>query len=417
MPVPSCLVVSSYESELQPVAAASTVAAMRREGIEVQGWDAHMFPDACPEGPFDLVLLSVQQYAGLDRSIELLDWATDKSVARRTVAFGQYAQMNSRAFLGRVDAIAMDEPERLAEGLAGLASGTAAPDEVRGLLSRDGSRPRPPNTRMTWASPDRSVFPSIVEYPAHQTPFGLMGNIEVSRGCHHKCTYCSVYGAYEGRFTPITVDAVVADAIVLVEQGAKHFAFIDAEFFNSSRLGIETIEGINAACGPSTFEITTRVDHILQYSSEIEYLVSLGLRTITSALEFPSDRILRVFDKGINVADTRRAIALTEELGVTLNPTFIPFTPWVTYEELLGFEEFLVDTGLSRTAAPTVLQTRLLLFKGSPLLSSPWVDGLQLEDRGFYYEWRHPDPRVEALWQERRDEAVNVGEVRCCVKC
>lgn len=414
----SCLIVSSYESELQPIAAASAVAALKREGLNVQAWDAHMFPDDRPEGPFDLVLLSVQQYAGLDRGIALLDWLQDPSVARQVVAFGQYAQMNSRAFMGRVDAIAMDEPERISKGLADLARGNAARHEIPGLFSRDGGKPRPPNSRMEWASPDRTAFPPITEYPAHNTKFGLMGNIEVSRGCHHKCTYCSVYGAYEGRFSPISVDAVVADALVLEEQGAEHFAFIDAEFFNSRKFGIEVVEAINATGRkPHTYEITTRVDHILQYPKEIKHLADLGLKVITSALEFPSDRILRIFDKGIDIDDTRRAIAAAEDLGVVLNPTFIPFTPWVTYEELLGFEDFLEETGLSRVAAPTVLQTRLLLFKGSPLLTSPWIEGVPLEDRGFYYEWTHSDPRVEELWQERRGEAVDVGEVRCCVKC
>lgn len=413
----SALVLSAFEAQLQPVAAASAVAALRREGLDVTGWDADVFPESPPQGPFDLVLLSVQQYEGIDRGFELTDWLRDNAVARRVVAFGQYAQLNAKAFLGRVNAVAMDEPERIAGGLAGLATDSVALGAVPGLFTREGLRQRPPNTPLRWASPDRSAFPEIGEYPGHQTPFGLMGNVEVTRGCHHKCTYCSVYGAYDGRVAPISVDAVVADADVLAGQGAVHFAFIDAEFFNSRRFGIQAIERITERLGPRTFEITTRIDHIISYRKEIEHLVALGLRRITSALEFPSDRILRIFDKGINVEDMRRAIAITDEIGVTLNPTFIPFTPWVTYDELLGFEDFLIDTGLSRVVEPTALQTRLLLFKGSPVLSSPWIDGIALQDRGFYYEWTHPDPRVEQLWSERRQEAVDAGRVRCCVKC
>ena len=169
--------------------------------------------------------------------------------------------------------------------------------------------------------------------------------------------------------------------------------------------------------GPCTFEFTTRVDHLLQYTDMFEHLVDLGLVRVTSALEFPSDRILRIFDKGITVDDMRAAIAEADRMGFELNPTFIPFTPWVGYEELLTFEDFLIETGLARVVDPTALQTRLLLFKGSPLLSSPWVDGLRTVDRGFFLEWTHPDPRVEELWQERRSDAEDMGKIRCCVKC
>ncbi|WP_212817378.1 hypothetical protein [Polymorphospora rubra] len=113
----------------------------------------------------------------------------------------------------------------------------------------------------------------------------------------------------------------------------------------------------------------------------------------------------------------RAAIAEADRIGFELNPTFIPFTPWVRYEELLTFEDFLVETGLARVVEPTALQTRLLLFKGSPLLQSPWLTDVDLVDRGFHLDWTHPDRRVEELWQQRRSEAEDAGAVRCCVKC
>jgi hypothetical protein len=197
----------------------------------------------------------------------------------------------------------------------------------------------------------------------------------------------------------------------------RHFCFIDAEFFNSATIGIGVAQKLADRLGPITFELTTRVDHILDYTAELEKLVSLGLRRVTSALEFPSDRILRIFDKHIDVAHMRAAIAEAGRIGFELYPTFIPFTPWIEYAELLGFEDFLVDTGLARVTDPTALQTRLLLFKGSPLLSSPWMEDVATSDRGFWVEWTHPDRRVEDLWQERRAEAEGAGRGRCCVKC
>jgi radical SAM superfamily enzyme YgiQ (UPF0313 family) len=414
---PKILVVSSFEAELQPLAAACAAASMAEHGAQVRGWDAHLRPDQLPDQDCDLVMLSVQQYEGLERGLSLASRLRAAHPAASVVAFGQYAQMNCGAFLDMVDAVTMDEPERIAAELCQFAGGTLPLAEVPALYTAAGLRPRPPRRRISLIRPARELFPSLVHYPAHHTALGLMGNIEVSRGCHHKCTYCSVYGAYDGGVAAYELDAVLSDVRQLADEGVRHFCFIDAEFFNSRTIGVAAIRRIAAEVPGATFEFTTRVDHILDYTELLEELVGLGLRRVTSALEFPSDRILRIFDKGIDVARMREAIATAQRLGFVLNPTFIPFTPWVRYEELLTFEDFLIETSLASVVHPTALQTRLLLFKGSPLLSSPWLEDIDTRDRGFYVEWTHPDRRVEDLWQQRRAEAEDVGAVRCCVKC
>lgn len=417
MPQPRVFVVSPFEAELQPLAAACAAAGIQSAGAEVCAWDAHMFPTAEPSGPADLVLLSVQQFEGAECGLDLARSLRADRPGTPLVAFGQYAQLNSRAFLAVADGVAMEEPERISASLLAAAGDAGALASVPGLLTHGRMRPLAARHRLAPPRPARELFPSLVHYPAHHTAFGLMGNVEVSRGCHHKCTYCSVYGAYDGGIAAYEFDTVLADARQLADEGVTHFCFIDAEFFNSRTLGPAVIRRIAAELGPCTFELTTRVDHILDYPELLAELVGLGLRRVTSALEFPSDRILRIFDKGIDVADMRAAIASAARLGFQLNPTFIPFTPWVRYDELLTFEDFLVETGLARVTDPTALQTRLLLFKGSPLLSSPWLEDVETVDRGLWLDWRHPDRRVEALWEQRRGEATGAGKVRCCVKC
>lgn len=416
MSAPRVLVASAFEAELQPLVSACAAAALRAQGAEVVGWDAHLFPDSMPRGPFDLVLVSVQQFEGVERGLRLAE-RLDDAFGATLVAFGQYAQMNHREFLRIGDTVLMEEPELVSSELVEVASGARTIDEVPASMTIAGMRPKPPRRRITVPVPARELFPSLVHYPAHHSPFGLMGNVEVTRGCHHKCTYCSVYGAYDGGVAAYHADTVLADCLQLADEGVRHFTFIDAEFFNSRSIGIGVIERLREQVGPISFELTTRVDHILSYPKELTRLVELGLKRVTSALEFPSNRILRIFDKHIDVDHMRAAIAEADRLGFQLYPTFIPFTPWVEYDELLGFEDFLIDTGLAKVTDPTALQTRLLLFKGSPLLSSPWMEDIATVDRGLWVEWTHPDRRVEDLWLARRADAEDVGKVRCCVKC
>ncbi len=410
------LVASAFEAELQPLTSACVATAFRNAGLDVVGWDAHLLPDAVPSGPFDLVMVSVQQFEGLERGMGLAARVSDE-FDTTVLAFGQYAQMNHRAFLDVADGVVMDEPERIAPELTELAEGVRDLGAVPALVTLAGMRPKPPRRRIAVDRPARDLFPSLVHYPAHHSKFGLMGNIEASRGCHHKCTYCSVYGAYDGGVAAYESQTVLADALQLAEEGVRHFCFIDAEFFNSRTIGAGVIERLVDEVGPITFEFTTRVDHVLSYPAELEKLVSLGLRRVTCALEFPSNRILRIFDKHIDVDHMRAAVTEAARIGFELYPTFIPFTPWIEYDELLTFEDFLVETGLAKVTDPTALQTRLLLFKGSPLLSSPWMEDIATVDRGFWVEWTHPDKRVEELWQQRRTDAEDAGKIRCCVKC
>ncbi|MGW4062622.1 arsinothricin biosynthesis radical SAM protein ArsL [Amycolatopsis sp. NPDC004747] len=417
MPAARVLVASAFEAELQPLTSACAGAAMRAQDADVVGWDAHKNPDAVPDGEFDLVLLSVQQFEGVERGLNLAARLRESFGGAKLVAFGQYAQMNHRRFLETVDAIVMEEPELVATELAEVARGEREVATVPASMTAQGMRPKPPHRRIAVPAPARDLFPSLVHYPAHHSQYGLMGNVEVTRGCHHKCTYCSVYGAYDGGVAAYHADTVLADCLQLAEEGVRHFCFIDAEFFNSRTIGAGVVRRLVDEIGPITFEFTTRVDHILSYQKELTELVSLGLVKVTSALEFPSNRILRIFDKHIDVDHMRAAIAEAERIGFVLYPTFIPFTPWVEYDELLTFEDFLVDTGLAKVTDPTALQTRLLLFKGSPLLSSPWMEDIATVDRGLWVEWTHPDRRVEELWTERRADAEDVGKVRCCVKC
>ena len=71
--------------------------------------------------------------------------------------------------------------------------------------------------------------------------------MELTRGCNHKCTYCSVYSAYDGKVLLGDVDQVIADVDALVGQGMEHLTFIDAEFFNATRRSFDALARIHAA--------------------------------------------------------------------------------------------------------------------------------------------------------------------------
>ena len=414
---PRVAVVSAFEARLQPILAASAAGALRNAGAQVTAWDADVCPGDFPGGEFDLVLISIPSYEGIEPGAAL---ATRFKVAGapRVLVCGQYAWLNAAALAPVTDGVVTDEPEGMTDQLLAYARGEITASEVPGIITGEGARSKPRGrTPRAWQLPARDLFPPIASYPEHDTKFGLLGNIEATRGCHHRCSYCAVYAAYGVAAIPVDAGMVLADAQQLAGQGARHFAFVDAEFFNTRRHALNVMQAVAGQVGPVTFELTTRFDHILEFEAEINQMAQLGLRVITSALEFPSEKVLQVFDKGIDVPGIKKAIRAAKAAGLELRPTFITFTPWVSMAEIQALEDFLEETGIAGWVDHTARQTRLLLFKGSPLLGSPWLDGIELTDRGFHYDWKHPDPAVDELWAERRRQAVDAGATRCCVRC
>ena len=76
------------------------------------------------------------------------------------------------------------------------------------------------------------------------------------------------------------------------------------------------------------------------------------------------DRVLGLLDKGHTRADFVQAVGLARDAGLTLAPTFIPFTPWTTLEGYLDLLALVAELDLVAHVAPIQLGIRLLLPRG-----------------------------------------------------
>ena len=110
-------------------------------------------------------------------------------------------------------------------------------------------------------------------------------------------------------------------------------------------------------------------------------------------------RVLQKLDKGHTRADFIAVVREFQSAGLTLAPTFIPFTPWTTRESYRELLQLLMELDLVEHVAPVQLALRLLIPRGSRLLE---LDDVQAVLRAFdepalLYRWQHPDPQVDAL--------------------
>ena len=73
-----------------------------------------------------------------------------------------------------------------------------------------------------------------------------------------------------------------------------------------------------------------------------------GCLFVTSAVESADDAVLEKLEKHHTRADFLKAVELCREIGLTLQPTFVPFTPWTTLENYRELLALLRENDLDR---------------------------------------------------------------------
>jgi hypothetical protein len=151
-----------------------------------------------------------------------------------------------------------------------------------------------------------------------------------------------------------------------------------------------------------TYDVTIKVEHLLQQAKHLSILKKTGCLFITTAVESFTEPILTLFDKRHTQADFVTALNLCRQADLLLIPTFVAFTPWTT---LAGYRAFLAEIarlGLVDQVSPIQLAIRLLIPPGSKLLELPEVQSLigELDEVKLSYVWRNPDPHVDELQRD-----------------
>jgi hypothetical protein len=253
--------------------------------------------------------------------------------------------------------------------------------------------------------PDRSGLPALSKYATLQMPGGerrLVGYTEASRGCRHVCRHCPVVPIYEGQFRVVQAGVVLADVAAQVAAGAGHITFGDPDFFNGPTHAMRVVSALHEAHPSVSYDVTIKVEHLLQHRDLIPSLAATGCAFVTSAIESVDDEVLRRFDKGHTRAGFVEAVAICRAAGVTLVPTFVAFHPWLTLASYCDLLDTIDALDLVDHVSPIQLAIRLLVPQGSRLL--------ELEDMRAHlgafdaetltFHWTHPDPRVDDLQRE-----------------
>jgi len=416
----SVLLISTYDLGRQSFGLASPAAWLRAAGVEVACVDTSRSPISDAQlRAASVIAFYLPMHTATRLAAPLIDRTRAVNPTARLCAYGLYAPLNAGWLRERgvtdvlgpeaeqtlVDLATSPEPRVPSPGSPAQSPESRTPSPGPRVPTPESPAPSPESPglpRLAFIQPDRAGLPALTDYASLRMPDGsrrVMGSTDATRGCKHLCRHCPIVPVYNGQFRVVPIDIVLQDIRAQVAAGAQHISFGDPDFLNGPTHARRLVEQISREFPGLSYDVTIKIEHLLAHAPLIPVLRDTGCLFITSAVESIEDHVLAHLRKGHTRADFIEVATLCRQAGVTLVPTFVPFTPWTSltgYVELLDLIESLELVG---HVTPIQLAIRLLVTADSPLLELPAVRDVvaPFDPESLTWPWRHRDPRVDLL--------------------
>lgn len=396
------VLLSTYELGHQPFGLASPAAWLAEIGANVACLDLSRedFREA-PIREAALIAFYVPMHTATRLAIALLPRVRELNPHAHICFYGLYAPVNAE-YLRELGAQTILGGE-FEEGLVHLVERLTC--KANSAPKSEIAEPQISLNKQKFRVPQRAGLPTLAKYAHLIMPDGgyrVVGYTEASRGCKHLCRHCPIVPVYDGSFRIVQREIVLEDIRRQVGGGAQHISFGDPDFFNGPTHAIAIVQEVHREFPNLSYDATIKIEHLLNHAEHLPTLRDTGCLFVTSAVESVDDLVLDRLAKGHMRTGFVRVVEIFRNLGLTIQPTFVPFSPWTTPRSYLDLLQVLAEQDLIENVAPIQLAIRLLIPAGSRLLDLPEIrDGVEPFDAAaLVYPWKHSDPRVDALASE-----------------
>jgi len=201
---------------------------------------------------------------------------------------------------------------------------------------------------------DDLPFPGyhFVEDIVHEYHFTAMAGprtryalVEGSRGCPHRCTFCTQWRHWEGRWRAKSPKRI-ADEMEFCYQnyGSRFIWLTDDNFGFGKRAGDLADEIIRRGISDDMmWFVQIRCDNVVRHRDLLPKMRKSGLRWVLLGVESHSPSTLKTFDKGINPEDAKMAVRLLKENDIFAHTMFIIGERKDSAESIKSLREFVND--------------------------------------------------------------------------
>ncbi len=169
--------------------------------------------------------------------------------------------------------------------------------------------------------PDRSHLSRwLTTYRAGGSPLNST-YVFTSLGCPYRCTFCSIWPQYGGRYMMRDVESVIEELRGLDDYGVVRFSdantIVDTDYISRlfDRIAAESIK--------KTFVMDIRFDTAVNHPRLIEKLARGGLRVVICGFESFREEELRRYRKGANPGLIEEAIRVFHDNGIMLRGNYV----------------------------------------------------------------------------------------------
>ncbi|HEX55509.1 MAG: hypothetical protein DRO90_00550 [Candidatus Altiarchaeales archaeon] len=271
----------------------------------------------------------------------------------KSAIFGVHATHFARELikLPQIDIVIKKEPEITAYELT-----KKNLEDVSGIIYKDNGKIRE-NPDREFLNPDELPFPAwdLVDLDNYRMPIKNEKYVLLStgRGCPYRCKFCVSQSYYGRRFRKRSVESVIEEIEYVTSLGIRNFFFFVETFTLDRRFVINLCEEIIRRNLNIEWVCNSRVDTV-----DVEMLRQMkraGCWLISFGIESADQRILDNVNKGITVEQSKKAIEITNKVGIATIGHFIFGLPGETQETIketiefskklpLNFAEFYIAT-------------------------------------------------------------------------
>lgn len=162
---------------------------------------------------------------------------------------------------------------------------------------------------------DTLPHPAIDLVPKEIKDF--MPIIHTSRGCPHRCSFCSVSAFYDGKWRARKIENIIAEIEAYASQGVKRFYFIDDNLtVDTKRVRIICKELKDKGLDDLQWRCLSRVDSIYKDPVMIDKMADSGCTSMSLGIESGVQEILNRYKKNISLTHVEEAVKIMNNSSI-----------------------------------------------------------------------------------------------------
>lgn len=191
----------------------------------------------------------------------------------------------------------------------------------KGLKMTKGKPPRWNPAGADFLMPDRSHLKRWIDtYRVGDNPWPTT-YLFTSLGCPYKCTFCSIWPQFRGKYYQRSVESLIAELKTIDEYPVVRFA--DANTVVDERFMLELFRRIEAEGIRKEFVMDIRADVAARHPDIIRKLAQGGLKVVICGFESFRDEELKKYRKSSPAHDNEVAVRVFEENGIRVRGNYV----------------------------------------------------------------------------------------------